>query len=887
MAKEVQVLTKKQQKALLKQLQSARLETDVEKAVERAVINMLEAYFSNHDDYGEVTTTYDFKTDGIIQATGEGLFGTSSGEALTILLEAKRNKNFAENKKDVLTVVAQAISYLHTIKHNDPHKYPQVVAFADNNEIFLIPAIALKPYVDGDYDWSLAASEQYKDTTLMNALEEDKNIRPVINDINQNFNVVEFCNRIAVLADEAELEKIKISKKILIEAFEMFRKMVYGTNDPNVIQDENRQQIELFCRTLFGDEEVYAHPKKKNVLVIDGEEYSNMNSEGYEIFASRYDANGYSLKEYMDITEMADTLIAEANRRFKGDYYTPKPWVNKAHEVITDALGADWKSKYVVWDPAAGTKNLTREYMFSDLYSSTLYEGELMSTQHFNKDNVAFQYDFLNDDMVLHDGSLTLEDLKNMSDEELDEALKMDVSLVKKLLNKEKVVFFGNPPYGANGNGTNTDGRKGDVANTGIREIMMKNKKGGHAAQELYTQFIYRVQLLAEFFEYSDDDDFHFFFFNKGFLSSPSFGKFVDGLTKQFHFNEGFMLNAGEFNGTSAAWGIIFSHWSLNGDKNQKEFPFEVLESTPDEEINKITDWTAKRVRKGETISDWLNEIAISKEVEEHYPLTKNGWDAPTAKSIRCKMHKGWIGYFHNLGNNVQYSEKYLGHYSQGFAKADGRDITRDNYTRSAVTFSIRRAVQEKIAQEKQLWIRDKDIFTAPSENLLTEEFIADCVVYSLFDTQSNQTSLRQYEYKQNTYRVINEFFPFSKDFIEELAIKHNNMDIQADVIGDTERFVYSWLEEHEDSLSVEAKALLAKAKELFETTFEYRDEYAKNTPRYQTNSWDAGYAQIARLSFGNERINDEFLDFKQEFYNLRTALGDKIALAAFTDGVI
>ena len=139
MAKEVQTLTKKQQRTLLKQLQSAKLEADVEKAVERAVINMLEAYFSNHEDYGEVTTTYDYKTDGIIQATSDSLFGDS----LTILLEEKRNKNFTENKKDVLSVVAQVVSYLHTIKKQDPHKYPQVIVIADNNEIFMIPAIAL------------------------------------------------------------------------------------------------------------------------------------------------------------------------------------------------------------------------------------------------------------------------------------------------------------------------------------------------------------------------------------------------------------------------------------------------------------------------------------------------------------------------------------------------------------------------------------------------------------------------------------------------------------------------------------------------------------------------------------------------------------------------
>lgn len=428
---------------------------------------------------------------------------------------------------------------------------------------------------------------------------------------------------------------------------------------------------------------------------------------------------------------------------------------------------------------------------------------------------------------------------------------------------------------------------KKNIAQTHVREHMLKNKKGGHASKELYTQFIYRVQLLAELFEYGEDDEFHFFFFNKGFLTSPSFSNFVDGLTSKFSFRGGFMINAGEFSGTSASWGIIFSHWSLKGDKNQKEFHFEVLESDPNDGIKSITNWDAKRVLKGETISDWLNEVAISKEVDRHAPLTKNGFDTNTSSNIHASMKKGWIGYLANDSNSIQKSDKYVGLYSFGAGSQMGKTITRDNFTSAAVTFSIRRAIQEHIKSDKQLWIRDKDIFTKPSQSLLTPEFIADCVVYSLFDRQSNQTSLRNYEYNGNTYRVENEFFPFSIQFVEDLAVKNKNRSIESDLVGENERFVYLWLEEHKDDLSSEAKALLDKAQELYEVTFKFRDDFAKDEPRYQTNSWDAGYAQIARLAFGNDRINDDFLEFKKDFYALRTKLGNKIAQAAYDDGVI
>lgn len=476
-------LSKTKQNQLLKQFKNARNNDDVEKAVERAVIDMLEVFFHSHPEYQSVTTSYPFNTDGILEISS-GLFG----QPLTILVETKRDKQFTGNRKDILEVCAQVISYLRQIKTHDPHKYPNVIVIADNNEIFLIPTALLDPYTEKDYDWSLPASEMRKDTTLIADLAEDKNIRPFVHDITENFDISDFCSHLITLAHEAGPTKIKIGKTSLSDAFENFRKLVFGTNDPNVIQSENRRQIEIFSRTLLGDEDVYAHPKKKNVLLVDGIELENIDTEGYELFATRYDANHYSFDEYKKITQMSDTLIAEANRRFRGDYYTPKVWVDEAHRIISEQLGEDWKDEYIVWDPAAGTKNLTRDYKFSNLFSSTLYEGELMATNKFNKDNVSFQYDFLNDDMCLHDGTITLENLKSMTDEQIETTLKMPLELVKKLLNKEKIVFFTNPPYGQAGSGQGKEHKIG-ATNTRIGKSM-KNQKLNRASSELYTQFI-------------------------------------------------------------------------------------------------------------------------------------------------------------------------------------------------------------------------------------------------------------------------------------------------------------------------------------------------------------------------------------------------------------
>lgn len=58
--------------------------------------------------------------------------------------------------------------------------------------------------------------------------------------------------------------------------------------------------------------------------------------------------------------------------------------------------------------------------------------------------------------------------------------------------------------------------------------------------------------------------------------------------------------------------------------------------------------------------------------------------------------------------------------------------------------------------------------------------------------------------------------------------------------------------------------------------------------PRFQVQTWDAGWAQIAAMSFGKWRHDSEVYDlYYEDFRAKRKALGDKIAHAAMDAGVI
>ena len=907
-------LTTRQKNRFDTKMANARKNQDDEKKIEAIINEAVEDFYHTSDTTINVEATQKDHTDGVITIThsdGDGLFGEATS-TYRILIETKVGKDFSGNKRDIAEVVSQVLWYLRDARERGDI-IPEVSIIADDNEIFFLPTSVIRNYLDGDYHWEYSASSMSRDTELMDALVADANINPYVHDITvDHFDIGLFLGDVtSTLYNTTELTRIQPTVDNMTKLFMDFNHDVFGGVFEPV---DNQTQLKAFFLGIQGSDELGFHPKKKDVLMVGGDDIqlpSHHAARAFEYFFNHIDTN-MTHAELKELSEIFDQgIIHDKMRRFHGDFFTPKIWVDQAHRVIEDALGGDWRDNYVVVDPACGTKNLTRDYDFAELYSMTLHQEELDVSEGYNVGEkcIAEQYDFLNDDvLVMHGGgverptkggkkALAAWEEGRFSREQVwalsqAGALKMPAGLVQALYEKKPIVFFANPPYGQ---ATSEIGRehKVGVSSTYLRGVMPKNY--GHAKQELYTQFIYRVQLLAELFGY--EEDFHFFFFNKGFLTSPSFGSFTKSLTSDFTFRDGFLMNAGEFSGTSSAWGITFSHWEIGGS-NQREFDYLVMESVDGGGISETGVWKAQMVDKGETISDWLAEIAISDTIDINAPITRNGLDSP-ASTPRLTMTEGWVGYLGNNGYNVQYSDKYVYCASGGVGRANGRQVSRENFLRAALTFSVRRSVQEDIALHNRLWIQDKDIFRAPSSTLSDDDtFLIDCLVYSLFDKQSRQTSLRNYTYNGKTYAITNEFFPWSSDSIKQLAISaikdkgltdFRDVEQDVDLHGKKERLVHTTLEKarKDGNLSAEAQALLDASWKLVEESFNDRLDHAHQQPRYQSANWDAGWLQIRSMLWGRDRISDDYLDEKPSWDEKLRALGDKIAQRAYADGII
>jgi hypothetical protein len=252
--------------------------------------------------------------------------------------------------------------------------------------------------------------------------------------------------------------------------------------------------------------------------------------ESYTSFFDHF-ASSYSPSQKHKLAAIVDRIIEDTTRRKQGEFFTPTIWVDKAHEYITTVYGEDWKEKYVVWDPAWGTGNLTRDYKFKELYVSTLVYADIETANQmgYNPEAVKFQYDFLNDPYEY-----------------------LPAGLRKAIESGRQIIVLMNPPYSAGSNSNFEDeGGINGMSDTKIGNEMTMNKMG-KSKQQLYTQFLYRCIVL---------NLNSFVLFSPALLlSGSSFIELRKKLNEKYDMCKGFLMDSKNFADVKS-WGLSFTIW--------------------------------------------------------------------------------------------------------------------------------------------------------------------------------------------------------------------------------------------------------------------------------------------------------------------------------------
>ena len=750
----------------------------------------------------------------------------SDGKEISILIEYKHDiqmKDRVQRSK----VIAQCLGYLKQFEQSG-EKLPKLVFIGDINECCVIHTNDLLKYLDlENIDWSIAPSSM-GDKNVDLVFNIAKDISPWVYDVNEDFKFKDVADKIVDLCSN-------ISRKLYIT--EKNIEKVYNLFCDRVIKDKKKVQandlVSTFIGTMLDSEHYYQHPKKKNILIANDKQVA-INGDQFELFMQMHSTE-YSPKEKRIMTAISDRLIEDTNRRNKGEFYTPTLFVDYAHSMIEKELGLHWKENYVVWDCCCGTKNLTRDYKFKELYCSTLEQAELDISKNYNKEATSFQFDFLNDSL----------DVLKAKAPKLMEAFELN----------KPIVFFLNPPYaGASNIG---DTAKKGLANTKIG-LAMKNINAGAGSQNLYIQFLFRIFQIKQ--QYKLANAYIGIFCPPLFLSGGSCKNFRKIFLNDFKLNNAILFNAGHFANVRASWGISFSLWCTGAQVNKNEFNYNTADNV-DDKIEIIGSKIIYNTDNQLTLSDFLSNKSRCQEKQE-FPNFTSAIKISLNNNFACK---NTFGYLVNGGNNIECSMMRCSLLSGPFSNAHGKNINSENVIESMLVFSVRKIVESS-------WINSKDEYLAPNESHPKfQEFLNNSIVYSLFNTSSNQSSLRQIKYHDKLWDIKNEFFWMSKQEIINLSEEYNNDYTYEDALNSDERFVYTKLQEIKDDLSPEAKSVLDKATELVKKSFKYREMFNESLPEYQINNWDCGFYQIKAL------LKEFMPDDIKEFRNIYKQLADKM----------
>ena len=786
----------------------------------------VEAIYNNlfKDNFEGIRISNPFKCDGYFETT-------INDTKTSVICEYKYDTDLKNNVARA-RVICQVLFYLK--KFEDTGKaLPNIVFVGDINECFVVHTNNIAKYLDFDgVDWTVAPSlASTANIGLLTAISEDDAISPFIFDIDETFTCESVIQKIQDLASNV-VRLVRITDHNVDKVFAYFKKAIKNSKKVNA-----NDLVSLFFGSITNKDEYYLHPTKKNTLVCPNGKTYPVNGSLLTAFRSHFQSE-YSPKEKARFAEISDRLIEDTTRKNKGEFYTPTPWVNTAHEMITGVFGENWKDEYVVWDCACGSKNLTRDYHFKELYCSTLEQAELEISKNYSQEATSFVFDFLN---------------------EYDEDLERKApGLMKAIRENKKLLFFINPPYGM-ATGPKVGGMgEGVTTSTMINSMMKKEKIEG---SELLKQFLYRICKLKETYNLSDVSIACFT--NPSWLLKEKGESLRNLWFKHFKFETGMMFQASEFADVSGQWGITFNVWRTGNQEDKNHFVHDLCKTTDDGAIVTFGEKTLMNYDGQEMVKSvqFINKgIKGNPKVEKELVYCKDQKTMEFGKET-VKVPEGYLSFWMDYGHNdVQHN---------GLVQITSCHpnirvpVTKSNFVEACVVLSSKKPIEDN-------WIDHNDLYNF--NKVLPEEFVNDCIAYATFHNY-----VMSYNFEGS--RLKNEFFFLSHDRMAELA-NDNNLD---ETYSEAKTAKDSYLLEviKGRTFSPEATALFNRAEELVEKTMKYRMTFNEEHPEVQILNWDAGWNQICRMI--KAYLKDDYKDFQA----LKKKLSEKIKKSVYEIGLL
>lgn len=433
----------------------------------------------------------------------------------------------------------------------------------------------------------------------------------------------------------------------------------------------------------FDDEDL------KRVTFIDG-------GKAYRDFWKRYQRPPRNVRSYDSektpwdmILERRDILVPRDIMERRGSFFTPRRWVETAHEYLSDVLGANWQEEYIVYDCAAGTGNLLSGlYNQRNIYASDIDEQNVRIMIDETKPTFAsniFQFDFLNDSFIRQsEGGQVPDGLMDILEDEEK---------------RKKLVVLINPPYVEGGNQTKKKGKGSGKEGVNISMVQRHYASVlGKATGELYAQFLARIYdefrgcKLAEFSTLK-------------ILQAPNFAKMREWFKPRLV--SCFLVPGNTFDNVKGQFPIGFKIWDTSQQGDYSDFEADAYEQSG-------------MFVKRHLISSYVGKEFI------------NTW---AKDNITADRDMGKIMYIAN--DFQQQTLVEIASPDAPKSRNSAWGINKDTFGASAIYFATRWSVEAN-------WLNDRDQFLYPHTDPLQDaDFVNSCILFSIFHG-NNHISIEQ-----------------------------------------------------------------------------------------------------------------------------------------------
>lgn len=797
-----------------------------------------------------------------------------------VLFEFKYDRNLSRTHEKA-RVLAQALYYVRRLRYGDIDELkakeestlfsqdqmqelmqglrpvPPTICLADVNEAVLTQTEQWLFFIEdkqNKYDWTVSPSTP--DEQLIKDLAATQDL--------QALHTFEFNNE----------QELKIFADTLFKALDS-QLSIKGLQVKKQITEKNFERVYTYWERVFGDA-VRNGYKPSRYFVSDIQEGNTIFSpvEGKALFnvdnkfiPKKILANDYNwfwslfdkvknIDTIRGILAKVDRLTDDSLRRFHGEFFTPIPFATKALDYIADTIGQEWwkTGEYRLWDMAAGTGNL--EYnlpaaAWKYCYLSTLEETDVEHLTRLFPDANVFQYNYLDDDIDYIAAKVKMEKDKLASKDIFASYQKLPQTLVDDLNNPNiKWIILINPPFGTSQAGGNTAKRdnKAGIHNTNTRRLMHACNLG-EVSRELFSQFLFRIK-----YEFAGKETHLALFSTLKYMNATNDTKFRESIF-QFEFIRGFVFASSNFSGTAKGNGFPVGCIVWNLAKNIKLDDQNIILDVLANNTNIIGQKQIRVEDKEKFLSKWVKRPACT---TTYPPFSSAITIKAENKDKRDRIADGFVGCLRCAGNDFQCLN--LTFLLSGPAVSAGAfSITPDNFEQAVVVHAARKIPQAN-------WLNDRDQLMAPIKEL-SEEFVTDCAVWSLFADSNQTAALKDVVYEGTTYQIHNHFFPFSVNELKKWQIA--DTDIRQTLLSAEDTFVCKWLASR--TLSPEAQALINKGKEIYRFYFENLNQLRTN--KFKIETWDAGWYQIRMALKNADLAADKINELKELHKALRAKL--------------